>query len=82
MCLRKMYIVSWDRQGGVHGLSYTHCLLFIKTKKLQEHDLSQNQILQLHLTFFFPGRITEKFKNGVTGAPAQMLLGSEYSCFY
>ena len=30
----------WRWVGGAHGLSYSNCLLLIKIKKLNEHNLS------------------------------------------
>ena len=39
---------------GAHGLPCISRLLFIRSEKLQEHDLSYNQIMHhFNLTFFF-----------------------------
>ena len=35
----------WRIQGDIHGPLYIFCLLFKKTKKVQEHDQYLNQIL-------------------------------------
>ena len=48
ICIDIDQFILWVGEG-VQGLSYISRLLFIKTGKLQEHDLSQNQILhQFH----------------------------------
>ena len=65
--------------GGVYDI---FCLFFIKTKKLQEHDLCKNQIVyNFYQTIFFPGLIINNLQKngGGAGGPAQFFLGSEYS---
>ena len=44
--------------------------LLINTKKLQEYDLSKNEIrCQFHQTMFFLGRITKKLRKVGPGGP-------------
>ena len=73
-----IYINFGGEQGGLHGPPYIFCLLFIKTKNVQEHYLYLNQILH-HLTYKKIPRMNNKkiTKRGPQGA--QLLFLYEVS---
>ena len=66
--------------GDVHGPLYNFCLLFIKTKKVEEQDLYLNQILHnFDSNNFFLGWTIKILSKGGPGGPTPISLLSEYS---
>ena len=66
-----MYQFPGLEGGGINGSPCIYRLLFIKVEKLQEHDLSYNQILHIFLSnmFFSSVNNTKLTKRKAWGAP-------------